>query len=116
PESAARSRSRGASGQAEHRMLRRRAAHLLLRGVRADPVEEHPHLELPASQVRARHGRLLTFAELDGREDLTAFANQQPSLATGPQVACPLRLAAWSDEVALPLELEQVDGRATQLS
>src|SRR4029077_13631922 len=25
-------------------------------------------------------------------------------------------LAAWSDEVALPLELEQVDGRATQLS
>src|SRR5580692_5171 len=89
----------------------------LLRGrVRADAVEEHPDLELPAPQVRAEQFRLLLVGQLGGGECLDAPTDAQLAAARHPQVAHPLGLTARRDEVPPALERERVHRVAAPLA
>src|SRR4051812_45669565 len=84
--------------------------------VRTHAVEEDADLEFPALQVGAEDGGLLRVGELLWREALDAPAQPEFTLARRPQVAYPLGDAAWRDQVAAALEVEQVDRRLPQLA
>src|SRR5438477_3266781 len=91
--------------QAKHGMLGSDPAQLLLARVGSDTIEEGAHLGLPAPQVGAQDGGLLRLVgDLDGRERLELATQPQAPLAAHAQVACPLRVAARGDQVALAVE------------
>ena len=96
-------------GDPEDRVTGRDLQQLGLGSVRADPVEEHADLELPALEVGPQHARLVRVGELGGGERLGAAAHPQLAAAGGTHVAHPLRLAAGRDQVTLAVQRQRVD-------
>src|SRR5215218_5335419 len=103
------------SADPEDRVVGRDPAELVVRRVGSHPVEELPDLPLPAPQVLAQERRLLVVGQLGGRELLGPAPHQEAALALRPQVAHPLGVPTRRDQVALPLERQQVDRRAPRL-
>src|SRR5262245_7306245 len=83
-------------------------AQLVVGWRRAESLEEASHLEAPAGEVGAQHGRLLRVVDLDRAKGLAPPAQPQLATAGGAQVADPLRLAARRDQVAGAVAFEQV--------
>jgi len=98
--------------QSEHREVRcRRPDGGVVVGVQV--FEEAAHLPGPAVEVGGQDGGLVGVGHLLGADGFDAAADPQLTLAGGPQVADPLGVAPGRHEVALAVELEQVDhGRA----
>jgi uncharacterized protein len=78
--------------------------------VGAHTLEKHPDLHLPPTQVGAEDSRLLFVRELPHRALLAVAAQlQDEPVIVRADIAHPLRVPAWRDEVLVALEGEQVD-------
>jgi hypothetical protein len=100
----------------EDRVLGRDAAHLLVRRVWTDALEEWAHLPLPSPQVGAQDRWFVLVRHLGRRERLAATSHQKSARSARPEVSRPLRVAAWGDEVQPAVKGEHVDGRAPELT
>lgn len=80
------------------------------------PSKNLPTSHFPALQMGAQDRQLVVVGEFAGAEVLCAAAEQQAALASDAEVADPVRVAARRDEVARPLEGQQVDGRTSRLA
>src|SRR6185437_7853077 len=79
----------------------------------AGPDRRHPAVLL---QVRGEHRRPRRGLDLLGVELLHLFAPDQPAVAGGAQVSCPLGVPARRDQVALAVVVEHDDRRGAPLS
>src|SRR4051812_33981949 len=97
-------------------MVRSNATEVALRGRCVDAVEEDADLRLPPTEIRAKDVDLLVVAQLCRPEGLGPSPDAQLALAGDAQVAHPLRLAPWGDEIPLTLRGEQVHRRCSPRS
>ena len=97
-------------------MVGRNPLEVVGRGVRPDAAEELPDLPFPALEVGAEDRDLVGVRHLHGANPLTPAAAQEVGLACHSQVANPLRVPARRDEVALALEVKDVDRDAARLA
>src|SRR4051794_6580653 len=97
-------------------MQRRDPPQVLVGGVGADTLEERADLPGPLLQVRTEDGQLLLVGELGAGEPLRPAALAQTALTAGPQVAHPLGVPAWRDEVAPAVVIERIHRRAAPLA
>jgi len=90
-------------------MVRRDAPELVIAGVRSDTTKERADLPFPTLEVCAQDRDLVVIGELDRGEALSAPAEEQTALASGTEVAYPLRVPARRDEIASAFETQQID-------
>ena len=90
-------------------MVRRDLAQLRIRGIRADPIEEHADLELPFLQICPQQRGFLIVSELDRTELLGTPADAKPPLPAGAKVLDPLGMPTWRHQIFAVLISQQVD-------
>src|SRR5262249_37377293 len=84
------------------------ASQVVQRRVAGDALEETPDLEPPLLEVAVEHRRLVGVRQLDDADPLAAPAEAKLPAAGHADVADPLRLAAWSDQVLVAVVDEEV--------
>lgn len=104
--------SLGDAFDAEDRMAGRDAPQVGVGGLRSDAAEECADLPFPALEVVAQDRNLVVVGQPGRSEALSTPTEQKAALASGTEVADPLRVPAWRDEVAGALESQEVDRTA----
>src|SRR5215472_11068679 len=100
---------------AEDRVARGDLAQLGVGGLRVHAVKEHADLPAPALEVSAQQPGLVVVGQLGEPDRLGAATDAQFGLPVrGADVADPLGDAARGNEVAVALEVKQVDGGGAQ--
>src|SRR5579864_4203315 len=75
-----------------------------------DPAEELPDLPLPPAKVLAQERLLLVVRDFDCPERFAPPPEQQLALTGCTKVTHPVRVPARRDQVAMPVDREEVDG------
>src|SRR5689334_19950631 len=94
----------------EDRVVQRDPIEVGVRRFGPDSVEELSDFPLPAAQILAQHLSLRVVGDLACAELLPPPPDQEIAFTGDAQIAHPLRVAAWCDQVAGAVEGQDVHG------
>src|SRR6266508_4252215 len=101
---------------AEDRVIRGDPAELFARGGRINAAEELADFPLPPPEVGAKDRLLVGVRDLRRNEALAFSAEQELPFTGDAQVAHPLGMTAWGDEVSGAFERQHVDRQTARLA